>query len=463
MRRTDPGEMRRLQAATPTFDLRSLEESRAATWRTISAEMSAPARLSPGRQPRRGGTTPRRMARAWMVLVPSLLVGVGVAFAAGAFQVGSPAKVVEQFESPSASFGTVVASSVRVLPVTAPDPEGGPPWGIRVFDTSRGAGCVQVGRLVDGQIGVLGEDGAFGNDGRLHALPVASANPLTCVALDANGRIFQNISKSYQLANALSGPEQAPTEAEPRPQDICVSQLATPAERSSAQGGRVCPLSQERNLYYGLLGPQAKSITYTSDGRTVRAPVQAPDGAYLIVTGAGGEQRATAFGPGVTGVVPIDSPISEIEYTDGSVCRLSGQSMPQGACTTPMSEPVGYAPVGTPPSASQVASPLSIGFTPSAGGQQVVRAGFTAHAPADGMRSQYKIEWRQPAGAGSLTQETASQVAVGEGQEASLQTRPLSAGTAEVVVSLQYATGPELLEGPGTIEIPVGRATVTVP
>jgi hypothetical protein len=462
MRRTDTGEMRRLQAATPTFDLRSLEESRAATWRTISAEISVPTRRSPGLR-RRGGFTRRRIARAWMVLVPALLAGVGVAFAAGAFQVGSPAKVVEQFESPSASFGTVVASSVRVLAVTAPDPEGGPPWGLRVFDTSRGAGCVQAGRLVNGQIGVLGEDGAFGDDGRFHALPVASTNPLTCVALDANGRIFQNVSKSYQLANALSGPEQAPTEAEPRPQDICVSQLATPAERSSARGGRVCPLSQERNLYYGLLGPQAKSITYTSDGRTVTAPVQAPDGAYLIVTGAGGEQRATAFGPGATGVVPIDSPISEIEYADGSVCRLSGQNTAQGACTTPMSEPVGYAPVGTPPSASQVAAPLSASLSPVAGGREVAHVSFTAHAPVDGMRSQYKIEWRQPAGQGSLTQETASQTAVSEGQEVHLQTLPLSPGTAEVMISLQYATGPELLEGPGTIEVPVGRTTVTVP
>jgi hypothetical protein len=225
----------------------------------------------------------------------------------------------------------------------------------------------------------------------------------------------------------------------------------------------VCPLSQERNLYYGLLGPQAKSITYTSEGRTVTTPVQAPDGAYLIVTGAGGEQRATAFGPGATGVVPIDSPISQIEYANGSVCQLSGQNTPQGACTSPMSEPVGYAPMGTPPSASQLASPLSVSLSPEAGGQQIAQVAFTAHAPADGMRSQYKIEWREPAGASSLTREAASETAVSEGQEVSLQTRPLTPGTAEVVVSLQYATGPELLEGPGTIQIPVGHATVNVP
>jgi hypothetical protein len=462
MRRTDEAAMRRLQAATPTFDVRSLEESRTESWRAISAAMAASAQQPTGqlRELQRHGRG--RLVRATLVAVPALLAGVGVAFAAGAFQVGAPAKVVEEFESPSTGFGTVLASSVRVLPVTAPDPEGGPPWGLRVFDTSRGAGCVQVGRLVDGQIGALGEDGAFGNDGRLHALPVASTSTLTCVALDANGQIFQNVSKSYQLANGLSGPEQAPTREDPRPQGICVSQLATPAERSSVEG-RVCPLSQERNLYYGLLGPQAKSITYTSEGRTVTAPVQAPDGAYLIVTGAGGEQRATAFGPGATGVVPIDSPISQIEYANGSVCRLSGQNTPQGACTSPMSEPVGYAPVGTPPSAAQLASPLNVSLSPVAGGQEIAQVSFTAHAPADGMRSQYKIEWRQPAGAGSLAQETASQTAVGEGQQVRLQTGPLTLGAAEVVVSMQYATGPELLEGPGTIDVPVGHATVTVP
>lgn len=462
MRRTDTSEIRRLQAATPAFDLSLVEESRAETWRTISAAMAAPAQRPAGRLRQPGGSTRRRLARAWMVAVPALLAGVGVAFAAGAFQVGAPAKVVEEFVSPNASFGTVVAGSVRVLSVTAPDPEGGPPWGLRVFDTSRGAGCVQVGRLVGGQIGALGVDGAFGNDGHFHALPVAATNPMTCVALDANGQIFQNLSKSYQLANDLSGPEQAPSQADPRPQDICVSQLATPAERSSVQG-RVCPLAQERNLYYGLLGPQAKSITYTSEGRTVTTPVQAPDGAYLIVTGAGGEQRATAFGPGATGVVPIDSPITQIEYTNGSVCRLSGQNTPQGACTTPITQPVGYAPVGTPPSAAQAAAPLSVSLSSVAGGREVAQVSFTAHAAVDGMRSQYKIEWRQPAGEGSLTQETASQTAVAAGQEVHLQTLPLSPGTAEVMVSLQYATGPELLEGPGTIEIPVGRATVNVP
>ena len=62
----------------------------------------------------------------------------------------------------------MIASSVRVLPLRVADPDGGPPWGLRVARTSRGLLCVEVGRVVGGRIGVLGRDGAFHDDGAFH-------------------------------------------------------------------------------------------------------------------------------------------------------------------------------------------------------------------------------------------------------------------------------------------------------
>ena len=62
-----------------------------------------------------------------------------------------------------------------MLPIAAPDPAGGPDWGMRVLSTTRGEGCLQLGRIVDGKLGALGQDDAFANDGRFHELPVSAA------------------------------------------------------------------------------------------------------------------------------------------------------------------------------------------------------------------------------------------------------------------------------------------------
>ena len=40
---------------------------------------------------------------------------------------------------------------------------------------------MQVGRVVDGRLGILGQDGAFHNDGLFHELPV---QPEACGSLD---------------------------------------------------------------------------------------------------------------------------------------------------------------------------------------------------------------------------------------------------------------------------------------
>src|ERR1019366_2439190 len=67
--------------------------------------------------------------------------------------------------------GIPVPGGARLPPVRAPDPAGGLPWGMRIIHTPRGLICVQIGRVYDDQLGQLGVDGAFHNDGRFHPLP----------------------------------------------------------------------------------------------------------------------------------------------------------------------------------------------------------------------------------------------------------------------------------------------------
>jgi hypothetical protein len=452
-----PDLMARLSAGDPAAGLPDEDAVKDRVWETVSSQMQT--RTSAGRG--RGGRR-RHARRLAPIASAAALLTAGVAFGAGLIQLGAPAKTSEGFETAESPFGTVTPASVSVLPIATPDPQGGPPWGMRVFSTSRGVGCVQVGRLLDGHVGALGVDGAFGDDGRLHELPVRSTSELACSALDANGRIFVNISKSDEPANALGGPEQAPTREQPRPQAVCVPSIATPFEKSSVEG-RICPQADERDLHYGLLGPDAKSITYSSEGTSRTIPTVGADGAYLIVSDAASGETENAFGPGANGVVPIYGPITEIQYSNGDVCHLTGQNTMETACSPALAEPVGYAPVGTVPSAAQIAEALNVTLTPAAGSEQDAHVSFTSRVPVDGVRTQYKIEWTQPPGSSSLSGETADSNSIAPGQQATLQTGPLPAGTSEVRVSLQYATGPELLEGPGTVEIPVGRATVTVP
>ncbi len=72
--------------------------------------------------------------------------------------------------------------------------------------TTRGVGCLQVGRLLDGRLVALGQDGAFGNDGRAHELPLSTnVERLNCSFVDGRGRIFDSVTIKSQAASAAPG------------------------------------------------------------------------------------------------------------------------------------------------------------------------------------------------------------------------------------------------------------------
>ncbi len=190
------------------------------------------------------------------------LVGAAVAFASGLISLGAPAVSVPVFANPHMGLGRIAPGTVRVAAVSVPDPQGGLPWGMRVLRTTRGVGCLQVGRLLDGRLVALGQDGAFGNDGRAHELSLSTnIERLNCSFVDGHGRIFDSVTIKSQAASAAPG-----VHCEP-PGTYASSHRASFSS---------CPLVDERDLYYGMLGPDAISLTYAGAARAARSTPSGP-------------------------------------------------------------------------------------------------------------------------------------------------------------------------------------------
>ena len=200
--------------------------------------------------------------------------------------------------------------SVGGVAALADDPTGGPPWGLRVLRTTRGLGCVQIGRVVGGRLGVLGH-GAFANDGRFHPLPAAvSDSPVDCGSLDARGRLYLAFASQGVPASAYA-----------------------PAARRLETSSRdpnppICPQADERAVYAGVLGPSALSVTYvTIGGGRVTAPV-GPGGTYLIVLPA--DPVLDQGGSNLAGLLP-----SPGERTADPADRVSRRPCLAGSAPSP--------------------------------------------------------------------------------------------------------------------------------
>ena len=213
--------------------------------------------------------------------------------ASGVILTGSP---VGTAHAPIATVGEgiPVVGGARLLPLRVADPAGGLPWGMRIIHTTRGLICVQIGR-VDGQLGQLGVDGAFHNDGRFHPLP---ADALPDTLGNATG---------WMAGNCAS------------PGDIYAGDsvgLELSAATSPGQGTGVP--ADRREISFGLLGVHAVSITYREGSKTHTQPVLPGLGAYLIV------QRYTS-----------GRPLGSVSETDGrdEPGNYSGPASPNGALT----------------------------------------------------------------------------------------------------------------------------------
>jgi hypothetical protein len=273
----------------------------------------------------------RRSLHVGLGFSAALLVGTTAALAAaGVLQipVGEPTK--DQFTlKPNEGIGALTPGSVRVLGVQAEDPDGGPPWGLRLAITTRKLGCLQAGRLVDGRIGVLGRDGAFDDDGKFHPISDNSIGQVsTCLQLDAKGRLIGSVAYGGLPASASNRGECLP-----------------PQFTRGVSKQRLCAPESVRILHYGLLGPEAKSNVV--DG-TREIPTAGEEGAYLIVDRIGD----SGFGGVGTSPVPVNTPITEIRFKDGSSCAVTPAG-PDKSCVNP-----GYAAPEQPE--VDVAAPIRV-------------------------------------------------------------------------------------------------------
>lgn len=233
-----------------------------------------------------------RHVNAWVLALAALLSGGAVALAASGVLSGSP---VAPEPVPTATSGNGVPVAAATLPpaITVADPAGGLPWGARIFHTTRGQLCIQVGRLRSGELGELGLDSAFGDDGRFHALPVnalppgygGSASQVECVPA---GRTV-----IFEDANAdRSGARLLPEEFDSPP---------------GAKHRKIPAGADLRTLAYGLLGPHAVSITYRTPAGLRTIPVTGREGAFLVVEPAGYVRSPSLVGGSIVGAAGSNS------------------------------------------------------------------------------------------------------------------------------------------------------------
>jgi hypothetical protein len=259
----------------------------------------------------------RRHWRRSGMLVVALPLGLAAAAVAAtsAILVGDPVKNPSGARlnlNPKAGLGVIVGSG-KLLSPRAADPDGGPDWALRMVKTSRGLGCVQLGRVLDGKLGVIGRDGVSDDDGKFHERGAEIIQQTDCQLTDGAGHAF--IAMTY-VGLPASGDA---TGCAPRP--------------SSRDSRPVCPPGSLRTIYYGLLGPEAKAVTYTGrDGRIVRRRVNGPDGAYVVVLRTDPKRRNFYYSPGVTPA----SGLRSVEYRDGSVCHIVDPQRLGGARRCPL-------------------------------------------------------------------------------------------------------------------------------
>jgi hypothetical protein len=239
-----------------------------------------------------------------LIALATCTVTVGTALAAtGVIPLGAPVHVPRGL-NPRAGSGVPAPGGSAVLPLTYADPEGGPPWGMRVVRTTRGLVCVQIARVQNGQLGVLGIDGAFHDDGRFHPLPASAlphaggARGLEALAPNTTCSLPTQPFAGDRLGVARGG--------------------GGPLDTTHVPRGRL------RDLHYGMLGAEALSVSYSLGGRTQTEAVVPVLGAYLIVTPTTPtDALATAGGSfgSIGGLGPV-SPLTSISYRlGGKLCE----------------------------------------------------------------------------------------------------------------------------------------------
>jgi hypothetical protein len=256
-----------------------------------------------------GGLRARRLA-AVLATVGLALVASTIALAAtGVILTGSSVPPTAGL-GPYAGAGLPLPGQSKLLALRVPDPVGGPPWGMRVVHTTRGLVCVQIGRVQSGQLGEIGIDGAYHDDGRFH--PVGPGVLPSYAGGASEGGVTSERGSCVLADGVVTGNGQAWGSA------VAAEFTGIDANAAFSQDRTPGSVQARRDIAYGILGPHAVSVRYREGDTTSTQRVARGVGAYLIVQRAAsgsthegqGEAPGTdtpGEGPGTSGVLTVIS------------------------------------------------------------------------------------------------------------------------------------------------------------
>ncbi|MGA2453190.1 MAG: hypothetical protein ABSG93_06675 [Solirubrobacteraceae bacterium] len=257
--------------------------------------------------------------RARRLRVPALAFGcllatTTIALAAtGVILTGAPVRPQGPL-NPNAGEGVPAAGASQLLPLRVPDPEGGLPWGVRIVHTTRGEVCVQIGRVANGQLGELGIDGVFHDDGRFHPI-----SPAVLPETSGVGKSVEDDAATESVSCELAG------------HAIAGEHVGVDRSAGAANGdARAIPRGDLRDLYYGLLGADAVSVSFREGTEPRSEAVLPPLGAYLLVRRIAPHQHVGVGEEsiGTEGDLAPEPPITAITYRlDGRLCQR-GPTLP---------------------------------------------------------------------------------------------------------------------------------------
>jgi hypothetical protein len=330
-----------------------------------------------------GGPRLPRPRRGVLLGAALVLVAVAGAWAAWALH-AAHRPIAYSYGAPATAdtrYGATVAGSVRLLADDVRDPDGGLPWGLRTFTTDRGFGCVQVGRVQDGRLGVLAlvePGGRVRARGLFHELrPAAADQATTCLPLDGAGHAFVALH-------------------------MVTTTDATPAGcwfRSSGLAHLRCPPARTRTIDAGLLGPRAAALTARVGGRMRTLRPLGAAGGYLIVQRPVDPATMPQKLGDRTFALPLETPLAltpaskvvrRVAYRGAPACDVHPTTSPQGACP----DPPGFTPIPQPPPAALRAR-VRAAVAP---GGRALRVAFRAPVAAHDGVSAYRVMVRPPPG-----------------------------------------------------------------
>ncbi len=258
-----------------------------------------------------------RRLRMPLIALGCLLTSATIALAAsGVILSGAPVRPEGRL-NPSVGEGVPAPGASQLLALRVLDPEGGLPWGMRIVHTTRGEVCVQIGRIEKGQLGELGIDGVFHDDGRFHPLPADVLPETSRVGVKVNDEDATEAVSCHLAGQVVVG------------EHVGVDRSAGAAD--GGEGKR--PLSELRNIYYGMLGAPAVSVSYKAGKVDRTFAVLQPLGVYLIVRSATRKELEGSGGEslGSEGDLPASAPLTAITYRlGGKLCQRGPVLPPRG-------------------------------------------------------------------------------------------------------------------------------------